>query len=255
MVFIGSPPLYRPEDRTIPVRISATFTWHKHLAEKLKVEWSQHYDDVQVGGPAFGDPGGEFTPGRFLKKGCIITSRGCPRDCDFCDVTRREGEIRTLKISPGYIVQDNNLLACPEWHIRAVFEMLKDQKRRIFFNGGLDKYYLKDWHRPLFDSIPIGELWFACDTKRDIKPLEKASKILDGIPLRKRRCYVLIGFDKEETPTEAEQRCATVLKLGYMPFAQLFQGENFFVYSPEFRAVHRKWARPAAYMAGFKESD
>lgn len=249
LAFIGSPPLFRPEDRSIPVRISVTFTWHKARAELLAAEWREHYDDVQVGGPAFGDPGGEFMPGRFLKEGCTITSRGCPRNCAFCDVTRREGTIRTLPIQPGYIVQDNNLLACPESHIRAVFDMLKEQGRRIYFNGGLDKYYLKEWHRALFDSISLGELWFACDTRNDLKPLERASKILEGIPLRKRRCYVLIGFDKEETPADANRRCAEVLRLGYMPFAQLYQGDQFFHYSPAFRAVHRKWARPAAYMS------
>jgi hypothetical protein len=247
MAFVGSPPLYRPEDRSIPVRISVTFTWHKELAERLAEEWGQYYDDVGVGGPAYGDPGGEFTPGMFLKKGCTITSRGCPKKCGWCAVPRNEGMIRTLSIKPGWIVQDNNLLACPEVHVRAVFDMLKAQGRRIFFNGGLDKHYLKDWHRPLFDSIPIGELWFACDTQHDLPWLERASKILDGIPLKKRRYYTMIGYD-DESLVDAERRCERVLELGFMPFCQLFQSDTFKDYSADWKAVHRKWARPAAYM-------
>lgn len=176
LAFVGSPPLFLPDDRSIPVKISVTFTWHKPLAERLASEWREHFDDVQLGGPAYNDAGGEFTPGLFLKEGCTITSRGCPKKCGWCVVPQNEGVIRTLKIQPGYIVQDNNLLACPEWHIREVFQMLKEQNRRIFFNGGLDKHYLKDWHRPLFDSIPLGELWFACDTTSDLPWLEKSGK-------------------------------------------------------------------------------
>ena len=85
-------------------------------------------------------------------------------------------------------MQDNNLLACPEHHIRAVFDMLREQHRNIFFNGGLDKHFLKPWHREMFDSIPVGELWFACDVAADIQWLEKAAGILEGYPIRKLRC-------------------------------------------------------------------
>lgn len=77
---------------------------------------------------------------------------------------------------------------------------------------------------------------------------KKAAKILDGIPIRKRRCYTMIGYDNE-TLYEAEKRCERVLELGFMPFCQLFQRESFFHYSDDWKKVHRKWARPAAYMA------
>lgn len=248
LAFVGEPPLFRPADRATPVRISVTFTWHKRQAEVLRQSWSRFYDDVQVGGPAYDDPGGEFTPGRFLKTGCTITSRGCPKKCGFCVVPRREGGIRELKIHPGWIVQDNNLLACSEGHTRSVFDMLRAQNRRIFFNGGLDKHYLKDWHRPLFDSIPIGELWFACDTRQDVPALEGASRILKGIDIRKRRCYVLVGYDQTETLEQAETRLQRVLDLEFMPFCQLYQPDDLKVWPDEWRKLQRKWARPAAYM-------
>lgn len=244
MAFIGEPPLFRPSDRNIPVRISVTFTWHKREAERVAKSWGQFYDDVQVGGPAYEDAGGEFTPGRFLKIGCTITSRGCPKKCGWCVVPQREGLLRELEIKDGWIVQDNNLLACSERHIRAVFDMLRAQKRRIFFNGGLDKHFLKDWHRELFDSISIGELWFACDTSLDISSLEKASRICTGISRDKLRCYVMIGFDGESL-TDAERRLDRVWELGFMPFCQLYQNENPKIYPYEWRTLSRKWQRPA----------
>jgi len=247
MAFFGEMPLFHPDDRKIPVRVSVTFTWHKREAERIAQSWANFYDDVKVGGPAYDDPGDEFTPGRFLKEGCTITSRGCPKRCGWCVVPYREGQVRELKIKLGWIVQDNNLLACSEKHIRAVFDMLREQKRNIFFNGGLDKHFLKDWHRELFDSISIGELWFACDTQVDIPWLERASKILDGIPLRKRRCYTMIGYNGESL-NDAERRIERVFELGFMPFTQLYQPDETKTYSEQWRKISRKWARPAAYM-------
>ncbi len=247
MAFFGEPPLFRPEDRSIPVRISVTFTWHKHEAERIAGSWAHYYDDVQIGGPAYNDPGGEFIPGRFMKEGCTITSRGCPKKCGWCVVPMREGAVRELPIKPGWIVQDNNLLACSENHLRAVFDMLREQNRAIFFNGGLDKHYLKDWHRELFDSIKLGELWFACDTSADVPWLERTAKILDGIPLRKRRCYTMIGY-KDEGLADAERRIERVFELGFMPFCQLYQPDETKIYSDDWRALRRKWSRPAAYM-------
>lgn len=246
--FIGEPGLWRPEDRKIPVRISVTFSWHKAEAERIAQHWKHHYDDVRLGGPAYNDPGSEFTPGMFLKEGCTITSRGCPKKCGWCVVPTREGAIRYLEIKPGWIVQDNNLLACKESHIRAVFEMLKLQKRSIYFNGGLDKHFLQPWHRELFDSIPVGELWFACDVAKDIPALERAADIMRGYPIRKMRCYTMIGYDHENL-YDAERRLESVLKLGFLPFTQLYQPEVRKQYPDEWRKLCRKWARPAAMLS------
>lgn len=250
LAFVGVPPILSTRfiglDRNIPVFVSVAFTWHKRLAEYIAAQWRGCFHDVRIGGPAYDDHGDEFTPGMFLKEGCTITSRGCPKKCGWCVVPKREGQIRELEIKPGWIVQDNNLLACSERHIRAVFDMLREQDRAIFFNGGLDKHFLKDWHRELFDSIKIGELWFACDTAADIPHLERAAKILDGISIEKLRCYTMIGY-YGETIDDAERRCAKIYDLGFLPFCQLFQPDTPKVYDDVWRKVHRKWSRPAAY--------
>lgn len=248
MAFVGYPPLFRPGTPDTPVYVSVVFKWLRRRGEELARAWSDYYRDVRIGGPAYdGGAGGEFTPGMFLKRGCTITSRGCTKECGWC--VERFNALREITIHPGWIVQDSNLLACSERHIRAVFDMLREQNRNIFFNGGLDKHFLKDWHRPLFDSIKIGELWFACDVTTDLPWLERAAKIIEGIPLRKRRCYTMIGYDTEDI-VSAERRIERVLELGFMPFCQLYQpDEGVKVYSEEWRKVRRKWSRPAAYMS------
>ena len=120
LAFVGMPPpsLFLPQEQ--PVRISITFTWDIPYGKFLLDCWSFYYLDVQVGGVAFGDQGNEFVPGRFIKEGVTFTSRGCLKKCKWCFVPMREGKIRELEIKDGYIIQDNNLLACSKKHIEAV---------------------------------------------------------------------------------------------------------------------------------------
>jgi hypothetical protein len=242
--YIGEPPLWRPATPETPVHISVTFTWHKAEAERIAGAWRHYYRNVIVGGPAYEDRGGEYTPGMYLKHGCTITSRGCPKKCGWCFVPKREGSVRELQIKPGWIVQDNNLLACSEKHIRAVFDMLRAQNKRIYFNGGLDKHFLKPWHREMFDSIKVAEMWWACDTAADLPNLETVTGIMDGYSRDKMRCYTMIGYNGETTD-DAEKRLRRVWELGFMPFAQLYQSDTPKAYSQDWRDLQRHWSRPA----------
>lgn len=245
--FFGEPPMFRPAE-DLPVHVSVTFTWDRPRAEQIAKSWAALYSDVKIGGPAYETFADEFVPGRYLKEGCTITSRGCPKSCGWCIVPKSEGQIRLLPIVPGWIVQDNNLLACPRNHTESVFEMLRAQGRRIFFNGGLDKHFLKDWHVSLFDSVSIGELWFACDVLTDIPALERAASMLAHVGLKKKRCYTMIGYQGESL-RDAEFRLERVLELGFMPFSQLYQNDSLKTYPEAWRKLNKKWARPAAYLS------
>ena len=55
LAFVGDPPLFQPSEE-MPVRVSVAFTWDRAEGERLRQAWAQHYSDVQIGGPAFGDP-------------------------------------------------------------------------------------------------------------------------------------------------------------------------------------------------------
>ena len=256
LAFIGDVPMFRPV-KDLPVRISCTFTWDIEESERLKRAWSRFYSDVQVGGPAYDDPGGEFKPGRFVKNGSTHTSRGCPKECEWCLVPNREGPIRELEIKPGWNVCDNNLLACSESHVGKVFEMLRGQKKQIFFTGGLDIDFLTGEHVKLLKSVNLGEAWFACDYPGAIERLRTVAELLTDIPERKRRCYVLIGFNGE-TIWQALTRLKVVYALGFLPFAILHKPIDALKknnhWSKEWLQVQKYWCRPAIYKSQEKRN-
>lgn len=244
LAFVGDPPLFLPPQQK--VQISVCFTWDIQEGMRLMFAWRNYYSDVEIGGPAYDDPGGEFIPGRFIRNGVTITSRGCNKKCTWCYVPKREGCIRELPIADGYILQDNNLLACSKPHLEKVFTMLRRQPQAIKFSGGIDASLLNEWHRVLFDTIRLNELWLACDTPQGEHQIERASKILDGIPPHKRRCYVMVGFGGE-TIYDAEKRLERVYALGFYPFCQLYRGPGEQSYDHQWLTLRRKWSRPAIY--------
>lgn len=248
MSYFGEPPMFLPEHDQ--VHISVTFTWDIQRAEYLRNQWSNATNKkILLGGPAYGDPGIDFTPGMYLKNGVTITSRGCNKKCSFCFVNKREGKIRELPIIAGNIIQDNNLLACSPHHIEAVFEMLKKQ-RKIQFTGGLDSKYITEDIAKKLSELSIYQLWLANDDKYDWDPLVNAIEILKPyFTAEKLRVYVLVGFDGD-TMFEAEQRLIKTFQLGTKPFAMLYRDSDSTNYTKkriQWRKFLHKWCRPAAF--------
>lgn len=245
---IGEPGLFIPEDIT-EIHVSVTFTWDLPEAERLADAWSR-FGPVKIGGPATGARGEDFTPGRYLKSGYVITSRGCPNRCWFCSVPKREGNVRELPIAEGWNVQDDNLLACSEAHIRAVFAMLKRQKHRVEFTGGMEAKRLKPWHVDLFKELRPKQIFFAYDTPDDLPPLEEAARLFREAEYGTRnilRCYVLIGYPGD-TFAAATKRLETVKDLDFCPMAMLYRDQKGNT-TAEWRRFQHSWARPACIYA------
>ncbi len=248
-----------PRDGEVPdvdeIHVSATFTSDIPKAECLANAWTKKSSaPVLVGGPAYKKPAGEFEPGLYLKNGYVITSRGCPNHCWHCGVHTYQPFVE-LPIKDGWIVQDDNLLACSEDHIRKVFQMLSRQPERPTFSGGLEAKLLKPWHVDLLLQAKPSEMFFAYDTPDDRDPLFEAGKMLldAGFTLRKRKsyAYVLMGY-LGDTFEKAERRCIDTLKAGFMPFAMLYMDESGFQ-DPTWDKFKRSWCRPAAIVSSNKE--
>lgn len=233
-VYFGLPDKNTPQYKQI--HISVTFTWDLPKIQYLQSAW-ENFGKVKVGGPAFDDPGSIFMPGFYLKSGVTITSRGCPNNCSWCFVPKREGKIREIPIMPGNIIQDNNLLACSEQHLCKVFEMLKTQKQ-IDFSGGLEaKLITKDIVQEL-SKLKIKQLWIAYDHPANKQSVEKAVSILRQYFNRNKiRCYALIGFGND-TIEKAKERLEWLWNIGTLPFAMLYHTHL------EWKKFQREWTRP-----------
>lgn len=234
------------------IHISVTFTWDLDKAERLASEWGR-YGKVKIGGPALGDPGGEFTPGTYVKHGVTITSRGCPNKCWFCFVPKREGDQRELsEIKEGNIVLDNNLTACTWTHLEKVFRMLMKQKQ-VSFNAGLEAARIDQTFVDRLRALPsLKELWLAYDRADAEEPLVRAvGRLKNHFPRNKIRCYVLIGY-KGDTIEKAESRLIRAWDIGTKPFAMLYKDECNTEQSKEWKLFQRKWTRPAIFCSLMK---
>lgn len=170
-----------------------------------------------------------------------------------CSVWKRDPVPRVLPIQPGWNILDDNLLACPRPHVEAVFAMLRQQRRRVEFTGGLEALALEDYQVGLLaDLRPRPTCFFAYDPGDHFETLQAAAARLLAAGFsaasHRLRCYVLIGFPKD-TLEHADTRLRAILGLGFTPMAMLWQPETAraekWQPGPEWRAFQRRWARPA----------
>jgi len=254
LAFTTPPPKELPEINEI--HVSVTFSYDMQKAEQLAESWLKTGLPVKLGGAAFNEPGGDFVPGMYLKHGYVITSRGCQNRCSHCSVPKREGyTLRELPVTQGHNIVDDNLLACSENHIRAVFDMLKTQAEKPIFTGGLESRLLKPWHVDLLRDVKAKRFYCAYDSPESYEPLVNAGKLLRDGGITKAshtaRCYVLIGYPGD-TMERAEKRLHETWAAGFFPYAMLFRDEHGAV-TDEWRKFQRLWARPHIVYTKLKE--
>ena len=253
LAYFGPPDLFAKADR---IEISVAFTADKPKAEALAESW-QRVAPVTIGGPAYEKTGqlypNEFIPGRYIKPGYVLTSRGCPRNCWFCNVPRLRPIAMPIPITDGWNVLDDNLLACPEDHVRAVFAMLSRQRQRVTFTGGLEALSLQDYQVHLMASLkPRPACFFAYDPGDAPETLESAARRMLAAgwtrASHRLRSYCLIGYPFD-TFEKAESRLKWLLSIGFTPYAMLWQPDKPSAEkwrpTPEWHSFQRRWLRPA----------
>lgn len=256
LAFVGLPTIEHLAMDIDAVHISVTFSWDLEKAEDLYEAWQLLGVPVEVGGPAFDDRMGDFTPGMYVKQGIVFTSRGCSKDCWFCSIPRcAHGMIRELPVQDGYNIADDNILGTSESHFRKVIEMLGRQKERAIFSGGLEPALLQPWHAELLKSINPKTMYTAYDTKDDYEPLRQMASIMweagfspNGHQVK---CYCLCGYDGDSFE-DAEKRMQQVMDLGFLPFAMLYRDESGQT-NQEWRMFQREWANSIIVGKKFSE--
>lgn len=160
-------------------------------------------------------------------------TRGCPRNCPFCIVGKKEGlkSIQVAELDQFWNGQkeikllDPNTLACS--NRLKLLKQLVESKATIDFTQGLDVRLMADDVIDLIKQIKIKMLHFAWDRDKDSDLIIHnlaAFKAATNIDMRKARVYVLVNY---ETEFEFDlYRIYKLKELGYDPFVMIYDKQH-----------------------------
>lgn len=158
-------------------------------------------------------------------------TRGCPRNCGFCVVGKKEGlcSRQVSDLSEFWHGQreikllDPNILACRN-HEKILIE-LAESKSRIDFTQGLDIRLTNPDNISLLNRIKTPMIHFAWDNpKQDLTEYFKCFSYYSKIKSdRNKIVYVLTNFNS--TVDEDLYRIYTLRDLGYSPYVMIYQKE------------------------------
>ena len=156
-------------------------------------------------------------------------TRGCPRNCDFCIVTSKEGSrsVRVSEITGFWNGQnkikllDSNLLACKERI--DILKTLIGINAKIDFSQGLDIRLINEEIIEILMQIKIYRIHFAYDQMKNQELIEKNLRMIKKITgwgRGKVSVYVLVNFDTNFR--EDFYRIIFLKQLNFMPYIMIF---------------------------------
>lgn len=182
-------------------------------------------------------------------------TRGCPNNCRWCVVPRKEGKISPYRkwqdIVRGdtdkLVLMDNNILAC-DYGISQL-EGLAGSGYRIDLNQGMDARLVDDRIADILSRISwIRFIRFSCDQKSQVEPVRKAIGLLGRHGVRPYRIfiYILVTPDLQDAMERVEAlkaykginlyaQAERNERLGIMPNAAQLEFQQRYVYSGRYR--------------------
>ena len=154
-------------------------------------------------------------------------TRGCIRNCPWCIVPKKEGDIKPAATwreikrpdSNKIIFMDNNVLACD--HGIAQIEELGHENIYIDFNQALDaRLITKDVARILANCKWIRYVRLACDTSEMIPVIKQATAYMKEAGMAKSRFW---AYTLVQDVEESHQRILKLNGMGVIPFAQPYR--------------------------------
>ena len=159
-------------------------------------------------------------------------TRGCPRNCGFCVVGKKEGlcSRQVADLSEFWRGQkeikllDPNLLACKEHE--NILKQLTNSGAKVDFTQGLDIRLINPDNIELLNNIKTTMIHFAWDNpKQDLTKYFKLFSEHTNIKSERNKVvYVLTNFNS--TIDEDLYRIYTLRDLGYSPYVMIYQKET-----------------------------
>ncbi len=169
-------------------------------------------------------------------------TRGCPRNCGFCVVGKKEGTCsqQVADLSEFWRGQkeikllDPNILACKE-HEQLLMQLAKS-KARVDFTQGIDIRLTNPDNIRILNNVKTSMLHFAWDNpKQDLTGYFKQFSEHTAIKSdRNKSVYVLTNYNS--TMDEDLYRIYTLRDLGYSPYVMIYQKQTA---SHEIRRLQR----------------
>jgi len=158
-------------------------------------------------------------------------TRGCPRNCSWCIVPDKEGDIKPYADITEFwngqrkaVLLDNNVLSCD--HGLRQIEKIIDLGIRIDFNQGLDARIIAG-NKDIADLLTKVRwsrfLRMACDTANQIPFIEKALENLNNHGFKNYKVFVYVLV---KNIPDALKRVKFLKKKGVDPFAQPYRDFN-----------------------------
>jgi len=160
-----------------------------------------------------------------------MTSRGCPRGCQFCHVASKEGRCsrKVANVSdfwngqPHIEVLDPNITACREK--RDLIKQYRETGASICFNQGIDIRFVNDDDIEDFNHMKLKKIHFAWDNPADDLE-DKFRNFSDKYKNKSNRMvYVLTNFENVSEQEHIERALYRIYKLdemGYDPFVMVY---------------------------------
>ncbi len=186
-------------------------------------------------------------------------TRGCPRQCPFCIVSRKEGtksaQVAELKEfwdgQKEIKLLDPNITACKD--SEQLFEDLIASGAWIDFTQGLDVRLLTDRHAEQLNRMKVKLLHFAWD-QYEFQTYEKLKRIRPFLKYDHRRLIVYVLTNFSTTHEQDLERVYKLRELGYDPYIMIFDKGT----APRETRLLQRWCnnrRVFGTIRDFKEFD
>lgn len=160
-----------------------------------------------------------------------FTTRGCPRQCPFCCVSKKEGckSIQTADLSEFWRGQkvicsmDSNLLACTDRE--RILQQYIDSKAYIDFQSGLDIRLVNDGIEKMIAKLKVKMLHFAWDNpNEDLTEKFIWFRKRSSVDERNIVVYVLVNY--WSTHEQDLYRIYKLREMGYTPYVMIYDKPN-----------------------------
>lgn len=154
-------------------------------------------------------------------------TRGCIRNCPWCVVPRKEGQIRPYRTwreikrldSRDIVFMDNNVLACTHG-LEQIADMI-GQDIRVDFNQGLDARMITPEIAQMLSQLKwIKYIRMSCDTDNMLVIVQDAIRQLGKVGVKPYRIFVYLLVQDIES---AERRALALRDMGAEVFAQPYR--------------------------------